>query len=214
MTFLIARAYSPAERSPFTSSHIFSIVASDKSVRYVFADQKRETKWGKRTEQLVKTLRIDRPSTAQEWLNVATRNMGTTEFILLESEDSIGSLSEAVKNERKSLNDSLEKRQTKSSKFNKADETAAREGSKLDELLYENPDLHPFLGGEDVEDFPQAYKEYVKFLVEQAGTKDLNPWLDPWLAGETENLDFSNGLVLYRDMPSIQTTTKEEKTNG
>jgi hypothetical protein len=213
MTFLIARAYSPTERSPYTRTHIFSIVASDNSVKYVFSDKKRETKWDKRAEQLVKTLRIERPSSAQEWIDVATRNMGSTEFVLLESEESIGSLAEAVKNERKSLTDSLEKRQTKSSKFNKADEMAAREGSKLDELLYENPDLHPFLGGEDVEDFPQAYKEYIKFLVEQAGTKDLNPWLEPWLAGDTENLDFSNGLVLYRDMPQLEKENDGEK-NG
>jgi hypothetical protein len=213
MTFLIARAYSPTERSPYTRTHIFSIVASDNSVKYVFADKKRETKWDKRAEQLVKTLRIERPSTSQEWIDVATRNMGSTEFVLLESEESIGSLAEAVKNERKSLTDSLEKRQTKSSKFNKAGEMATREGLKLDELLYENPDMHPFLSGEDVEEFPQGFKEYIKFLVQQAGTEDLNPWLEPWVAGETENLDFSNGLILYRDMPQLEKENDGEK-NG
>jgi hypothetical protein len=90
---------------------------------------------------------------------------------------------------------------------------ATREGLKLDELLYENPDMHPFLSGEDVEEFPQGFKEYIKFLVQQAGTEDLNPWLEPWVAGETENLDFSNGLILYRDMPQLEKENDGEK-NG
>jgi hypothetical protein len=87
-----------------------------------------------------------------------------------------------------------------------------RELSKLEDLVAEDPELLAFLNGEDVETIPQGYKEYIKFLVEQAGTEDLNPWLEPWVAGETENLDFSNGLILDRNTV-LQPITDEEKTN-
>ena len=86
--------------------------------------------------------------------------------------------------------------------------------STVNGLLIPVIELIAFLNGDDVEAVPQGFKEYIKFLVEQAGTEDLNPWLESWVAGDTENLTPTNGLILYRDMPSVLTTTEEKKTNG
>lgn len=205
MEFLVARAYNSSDKGqPLTSHHIFSIVASKNSVKYVFPDQKKEARWDKRAEQVVKSLGIERPDTPEGWLDVATQNMGVVEFVLLQAEDSIGSLTEAVKNERKSLVDSKEKVQTKSPIYSKVNEMMMREAGKLEELMENDPELEAFLRGDEVGEVPQSYKEYIKFLIEQAGTEDLNPWLEPWLAGDIENMDLSNGLVLYRDMDLIK----------
>jgi hypothetical protein len=213
MTFLVARAFNSSEKDLTSSHHIFSIVASKNSVKHVYPNKKDEAKWDKRVERLVKDLKIDRPNNSETWLDLATRNMSTTEFVLLETEDSISSLSEAVKNERKALEESKKGRDSKAPRYDKADEMAMRELSKLEDLMADDPELEAFLNGEDVKEIPQGYKEFIKFLVQQAGTEDLNPWLEPWLAGETENLNFNNGLVLDRNMV-LEPTTDEEKTNG
>jgi len=214
MAFLVARAYSSSSKDYEYGYHRFSIIASKNSVKHVYPNSKDEAKWDKRVERLIKDLEIDRPTSSEGWLDVATRNMSTIEFTVLETEDSVTSLSQAVKNERSSLLDAQKNKEFRAPKYGKADEMLMRELSKLEDLVVEDPELVAFLNGDDVEAVPQGFKEYIKFLVEQAGTEDLNPWLESWVAGDTENLTPTNGLILYRDMPSVPTTTEEEKTNG
>ena len=213
MAFLVARAYSSSSKDYEYGYHKFSIIATKNSVKHVYPNSKDESKWDKRVERLVKNLEIDRPTSPEGWMDVATRNMGTTEFTILETEDSVTSLGQAVKNERSSLLDAQKNKNNRAPKYGKTNEMLMRELSKLEDLVAEDPELLAFLNGEDVETIPQGYKEYIKFLVEQAGTEDLNPWLEPWVAGETENLDFSNGLILDRNTV-LQPITDEEKTNG
>jgi hypothetical protein len=105
--------------------------------------------------------------------------------------------------ERNSLLDAQKNKDGKAPEHGKANEMLMKDLSKLEDLVVEDPDLLAFLNGDDVEAIPQGFKEYIKFLVQQAGTEDLNPWLDAWVAGDTENLSPTNGLILNRDVPLI-----------
>ena len=213
MKFLVARAYSPSNNSPYLNHHKFSIVASDNSLKHVFPDSNEEAKWGKRVETLIKNLKIQRPTAAEAWINLARKNMTTVEFKLLETEESISSFSQAVENERKLLLKAREDKRLKAPKYSKSNEMLMREVFKIEELVAEDSELESFLNGDEVGAMPQGYKEYIKFLIQQAGTEDLNPWLEPWLAGESGNLDFSNGIILDRSV-LVNPTAERDIDNG
>jgi hypothetical protein len=213
MKFLVARAYSPSNNSPYLNHHKFSIVASDNSLKHVFSDANEEAKWGKRVEILIKNLKIQRPTTAEAWINLARKNMTTIEFKLSETEESISSFSQAVENERKLLLKAREDKRLKAPKYSKSNEMLMREVFKIEELVAEDSELESFLNGDEVGAMPQGYKEYIKFLIQQAGTEYLNPWLEPWLAGESGNLDFSNGIILDRNV-LVNPTAERDIDNG
>ena len=66
------------------------------------------------------------------------------------------------------------------------------------DILLSDPEFEAFSYGESDEMPEDAEKAFIVSMIDGAGTRDLNPWLEPWLAGQTKGLDFSKGLVLNR----------------
>jgi hypothetical protein len=68
----------------------------------------------------------------------------------------------------------------------------------MQDLLNSNAEINAFAHGESGTLSEESQKQFVTALIDSAGTRDLNPWLEPWLAGDTSG-DFSQGLVISRD---------------
>jgi hypothetical protein len=200
MAIKILRAYNSEHNNIYQGKHSFSVVITENSANYVFEDKNEEKIYDKRIERVLGMLKIEKPNTIDGWTAVVTYNMlslGFKEEMFSETSTK-NDIKKAISSERSLLEERKNlienKRNTNSLVYSKE----ARQQMLYNELLIVDKEFSKFVAGEEVEKIPESYKEYIHFLIREAGTEKLNPWLEPWLDGETdvEKLDMSRGIVL------------------
>jgi hypothetical protein len=169
--------------------HSFSIVASDTSARYIFPEGQEAFDGAERISRIIEARGGVKPTTVNGWLVVALFNLNSYVASENEPEKPYKTVRDAVNQEQKALK-----------------EPSGVSGLRLSEqkmniaadIMLEDPDFHAYSIGESDTISEDAEKAFIFSMIDAAGTRDLNPWLEPWLAGKTEGLDFSKGLVLNR----------------
>jgi len=170
--------------------HKFSIVASDSSVRYVFPEGREPFDGTQRTNKIIEVRGGITPKTVVGWLDIALFNLNSYIAKEFTPEKPFKSVKEAINQELKELKTDFSQQsglKPSEQKMNIAADT-----------LLEDPEFEAFAYGETDSISEDAEKAWILSMIDAAGTRDLNPWLEPWLAGQTEGLDFSKGLVLNR----------------
>lgn len=171
-------------------AHSFSIIASDTSVRYVFPEGQEAFDGADRISRIIEARGGVKPTTVNGWLNVALFNLNSYVAEEVVIDKPYKTVKDAVNSEQKALKE----RSLGSTGLRKSEQ---RMNIAADTLL-SDPEFEAFSYGESDEMPEDAEKAFIVSMIDGAGTRDLNPWLEPWLAGQTEGLDFSKGLVLNR----------------
>ena len=185
-------------------AHSLSIVASDTSVRYVFPEGQESFDGADRVNRIIEARGGVKPTTANGWLNIALFNLSSYVASEVEPEKPYKTVKDAVNQEQKALKEPLGVSGLRPSeqKMNIAADT-----------MLADPSFEAYSIGESDTVSEDAEKAFIFSMIDAAGTRDLNPWLEPWLAGQTEGLDFSKGLVLNRynvDYKYEEPETKEK----
>jgi hypothetical protein len=217
MAIKILRAYNVEHNNIYQGKHSFSVVITENSANYVFEDENEEKIYDKRIERVLGMLKIEKPNTIDGWVAVVTYNMSSLGFKeeIVSETSTKNDIKKAISSERSLLEERKNlienKRNTNSLVYSKE----ARQQMLYNELLIVDKEFSKFVAGEEVEKIPESYKEYIHFLIREAGTEKLNPWLEPWLDGETdvEKLDMSRGIVLDPIFVP-EPIQKEEEKNG
>lgn len=170
--------------------HSFSVVASDSSVRYVFPDGQEAFDGADRVNRIIDARGGVKPTTVEGWLDVALFNLSSYVAEEVVPDKPYKTVKDAVNSEQKAFKD----RELGSTGLRK---TEQKMNIAADTLLTD-PAFEAFSYGESDELPVDAEKAFITSMIDAAGTRDLNPWLEPWLAGKTEGLDFSKGLVLNK----------------
>lgn len=184
--------------------HSFSIVASDTSVRYVFPEGQESFDGTDRVNRIIEARGSVKPTTVNGWLDIALFNLSSYVASEVEPEKPYKTVKDAVNQEQKALKEPLGVSGLRPSeqKMNIAADT-----------MLADPSFEAYSIGESDTVSEDAEKAFIFSMIDAAGTRDLNPWLEPWLAGQTEGLDFSKGLVLNRynvDYKYEEPETKEK----
>jgi hypothetical protein len=169
--------------------HSFSIVASDTSVRYVFPEGQESFDGADRVNRIIEARGGVKPTTVNGWLGVALFNLNSYVASEIEPDKPYKTVKDAVNQEQKALKEpsGVSGLRPSEQKMNIAAD-----------IMLEEPEFHAYSIGESDAISEDAEKAFIFSMIDAAGTRDLNPWLEPWLAGQTEGLDFSKGLVLNR----------------
>jgi hypothetical protein len=171
-------------------AHSFSIIASDTSARYIFPEGQEAFDGAERISRIIEARGGVKPTTVNGWLNVALFNLNSYVAEEIFFDKPYKTVKDAVNSEQKALKE----RNLGSTGLRKSEQ---KMNIAADTLL-SDPDFEAFSYGESDEMPEDAEKAFIVSMIDGAGTRDLNPWLEPWLAGQTEGLDFSKGLVLNR----------------
>lgn len=189
---------------PFTgNSHVFSIVASDKEAVYVFPSNLKLFN-GEGQLKAAIDYRGETPKKVDDWLDTAKFNLDSYDFEPVTLSD-LDNIEDFVDAEQDVLDSEdrviIPARSISSIKMESAVNALMRSDEEIADYLVE-----PSRGiSED------KYKLIIATMIAAAGTIDLNPWLMPWLNGETnlKNMGF-NGLILVRpDAASGNTLSNE-----
>lgn len=186
--------------------HSFSVVASDSSARYVFPSGQEPFDGNERINKIIDFRGGTKPTSVEGWLSVALSNLDSYAAEDYAPEQPYKSVKDAVNSEQKAL----EEKSSGSSGLGRAEQ---RMNIAADNMLAD-PEIEAFSYGQLDSMSDDSEKAFIASMIDAAGTRDLNPWLEPWLAGDTENMDFSKGLVLNRfnlNYDYKEPATKEEK---
>lgn len=184
-------------------THKFSVVATDSSVEYVFPKNLDLFDGKARIQSLLK--RSEKPTDVDGWLALGLKNF--------ESFSAQGvSLPTDITNAKKAI--AAEKAEIDNEEVNSRvpllTPSEQRIAKASNDLLATDPDFEEFAEGGSEELPEESMKAHIAGMIDAAGTRDLNPWLEPWLNGELEDLDFSQGLVLSRPAPKQESLVAEE----
>jgi hypothetical protein len=180
-----------------SGGHKFSIVASDSSVRYVFPDNAEAFDSTERINRIIKSRKDSKPSNIDEWLDVALTNLNSYVAKEVTSDTPPKTVKAAVENEKTELNNP-EKIPVKNLSLPEQQMNNAADSFMTD------PEFESWANGETDELPEDAEKALILSMVEAAGTRDLNPWIDAWVRGEDiSGFDMSNGLVLRKTKENI-----------
>lgn len=160
--------------------HVFSIVASDSGVEYVFPSEIRMFDGEARIKELVKHSG-SAPKKAADWAKLASFNMSSFMFLHVGNEDDFESVKDAVEKEKEELNSAL--RSPNSSPATSAEQ---RIEIALSNLRDDDPEFAEYLDDLGYPLPEDKKKLFYATLISAAGTTDLNPWLVPWLNGEND----------------------------
>jgi hypothetical protein len=177
--------------------HKFSIVASDSSVRYVFPDNAEAFDSTERINRILKSRKDSKPSNTDEWLDVALTNLNSYVAKEVTSDTPPKTVKAAVETEKAELNNP-ENIPVKNLSLPEQQMNNAADSFMTD------PEFESWATGESNELPEDAEKALILSMVEAAGTRDLNPWIDAWVRGEDiSGFDMSNGLVLRKTKENI-----------
>jgi hypothetical protein len=169
--------------------HLVSIVATDEKARFVFPNNVSLFDGEEAIASYLETSGMKPPTTATEWANLAFYLLGPYGVQEVPAREEIFTFEAAVAAE----NNVLKQVGGFSQMLSQTDLT-----SGMQDLLNSNAEINAFAHGESGTLSEESQKQFVTALIDSAGTRDLNPWLEPWLAGDTSG-DFSQGLVISRD---------------
>jgi hypothetical protein len=184
-----------------TNKHLISIVASNKKAKFVFPNNISLFNGEEAITSFLEKSGMKPPTNATEWANLAFYLLGPYKVQEVPANKDIFTFEAAVAVEHNAL-----KRSGSSSEM--LSQTAVT--SAIQDLTNSNVEFNAFSYGETDVLSGESQKQFITSIIDAAGTRDLNPWLEPWLAGSTEDLDFSKGLVLNRDDKYEESETEEK----
>jgi len=184
-------------------THKFSVVATDSSVEYVFPKDLDLFDGKSRVKNLLK--RFEKPSDVDGWLSLGLKNFESFSARNVTIPAEIKDVKKAVAAEKTVIDDKEIK-----SKVPLLSPIEQRITQASNDLLATDPNFEEFAEGISEELPEESMKAHIAGMIDAAGTRDLNPWLEPWLNGELEDLDFSQGLVLSRPAPKQESLIAEE----
>lgn len=177
--------------------HVFSVVADDNSVQYVFPVDKQLFDGKSRIKRHTSDRTKSKPDNPNEWIKLAIKGLGSYEYAVVTHPESVDSVQKAVKEEKNAINS--EENASISSGKTRATPEQQNISSVVSNMMIENEEFASFVEGDLDELSDETAKQHITDLIVAAGTLDENPWLEPWLNGEDiESLDFSKGLVLNK----------------
>jgi hypothetical protein len=189
----VMRATDPYERN----THVFSVVASDSEVKYVFP-KKRNLFDSEGQIKFALGYFGKKPKDVDSWLDIAVFNLDSFDFKpYMPLDESLESFSDYVESEQEFLN-SIESNPLPSSV------PTQRISSAMMNLISSDDEIADYMFEPLTSDLSEEKRKLIiTTLIIAAGTQDLNPWLMPWLNGETD-LDAMgfDGLVLSRPFNS------------
>ena len=184
-------------------AHKFSVVATDSSVEYVFPKDLDLFDGKSRIQNLLK--RFEKPTDVDGWLSLGLKNFESfiAKNVIIPAE--VKNVKKAIAAEKAVIDD-------KDINFRVPLLTPSEQRitQASNDLLAIDPDFEEFAEGISEELSEESMKAHIAGMIDAAGTRDLNPWLEPWLNGELEDLDFSQGLVLSRPAPRQESLFAEE----
>lgn len=173
----VARAYDSMYGA---GNHAFSVIATDKWVEYVFPDGAPLFDADKQVDRLLSFVGDRKPTTSADWIRLGTSNFGTYTFSIVDMGET--SLKEVVSAEKERLDKQI----------------VSYENYKVSDQNIEKVVTDFYAKYPDGEAPESAMMKYLADLIDAAGTRDLNPWLDEWLeTGEYDEEDF-DGIILDR----------------
>ena len=184
-------------------THKFSVVATDSSVEYVFPKDLDLFDGKSRVKNLLK--RFEKPSDVDGWLSLGLKNFESFSARNVTIPAEIKDVKKAVAAEKTVIDDKEIK-----SKVPLLSPLEQRITQASNDLLATDSNFEEFAEGISEELSEESMKAHIAGMIDAAGTRDLNPWLEPWLNGELEDLDFSQGLVLSRPAPKQESLIAEE----
>lgn len=177
--------------------HKFSIVASDTSVRYVFPDGAEAFDSVERINRILDSRRGKKPNTVDEWLDVALTNLNSYVAKEVNTDTPPKTVKAAVETEKSELNS------PENSPAKKLSLAEQKMNNAAESFMSDN-DFADWAHGVSDELPEDAEKALIVSMVDAAGTRDLNPWLEPWLRGEdTSGFDMSKGLILRKTKENL-----------
>ena len=196
----------------FTNRHNYSLAANDEKVVYVSRPSMQET------NQLRHERRIDRlaqrfgtPTDADGWIRLALHNTGSFYTGQVQIPSEISSLEQVIAMEARelgSLPDPLGPFAgfpvtRKGSNLEVKSTAPDLAGQAAEKQLADDPEFNAWAHGQT--DFlpEDSEKRFIEEMVDAAGTRDLNPWLEDWLAGREIPEGAFDGLVLHRPGKSM-----------
>lgn len=184
-------------------AHKFSVVATDSSVEYIFPKDLDLFDGKSRIQNLLK--RFEKPTDVDGWLSLGLKNFESfsAKNVIIPAE--VKNVKKAIAAEKAVIDD-------KDINFRVPLLTPSEQRitQASNDLLAIDPDFEEFAEGISEELSEESMKAHIAGMIDAAGTRDLNPWLEPWLNGELEDLDFSQGLVLSRPAPRQESLFAEE----
>lgn len=184
-------------------THKFSVIATDSSVEYVFPENLDLFDGKSRVQSLLN--RFEKPTDVNGWLSLGLKNFESFSVRNVAIPAEVNDLKKAVAAEKAAIAD-----KEVNSKVPALTPTEQRMAQASNDLLAIDPDFEEFAEGGSEELSDESMKAHIAGMIDAAGTRDLNPWLEPWLSGELEDLDFSQGLVLSRPAPKQESLVAEE----
>jgi len=183
--------------------HKLSIVASDNSVRYIFPDNAEAFDGTERINRILDSRKGSKPSNTDEWLDVALTNLNSYVAKEVTPDTPLKTVKAAVDTEKTELN-STENVPARDISLSEQKMNNAADSFMTD------PSFESWATGETDELPEDAEKALILSMVDAAGTKDLNPWIDAWVRGEDiSGFDMSNGLVLRKTKENIDNILPE-----
>lgn len=173
---LIARAYDSMYGG---GEHKFSVVATDSSVHYVFGSGSEPFNADARINRILKFVGDNKPISVDRWLALGTANLGTYAFTTFDTE--LTSLDDAIESEKELIESVV---------------VVPKLTTEEQNIIAANIDFE--VNNEDLES-EDAIKRHIVAMVDAAGTRDLNPWIEDWLAGEEIDDEDFDGLILERE---------------
>jgi len=190
-SFVVIRGY---DFMSGNGRHSFSIIADDKSVKYVFPKDSELFDGDSRVKSLLE--KNNKPNKANEWIKLAIQGLKSYDLREVNYPEDKASILDALSTEKTAL-DSEENQKV----LVGTGQTPEKQdySSAFEDMMANNQEFADFVSGNSESLSDETMKQHITDLIVAAGTLDQNPWLEPWLNGqEFENLDFSNGLVLNK----------------
>jgi hypothetical protein len=177
-------------------NHVFSVVATNKSAEYVYPKDMPSSFDKKRIDRIIAQKGFRTPTTPSGWLEVALTNTGSysVSTVTLDPKK-IKSGKAAISAEKEILN---------SIDSNYVPPTNQSINSSMDELLAKDPEIEKSMDSSQETLSEQGMKRFIETMVDAAGTRDENPWLEGWLAGDNSNLEDLSGRVVLTRTPKDQ----------
>jgi hypothetical protein len=172
-----------------------------------------------RIERLIQ--RFGKPSDADGWIRLALNNTGSFYTGQVQIPAGITTVEQVVAMEAEELG-SLPDPLGASAGFpvtRKASNTVSKStapdpaGLAAEKQLADDPEFNAWAHGQTDFLSEDSEKRFIEEMIDAAGTRDLNPWLDDWLAGREIPEGAFDGLVLHRPSEPSQVKGIDQPRN-
>jgi hypothetical protein len=206
----------------YRNTHNYSLVANDEKVVFVSRPSMQESNQSsheRRIERLMQ--RFGAPTDADGWIRLALHNTGSFYTGQVQIPVGISTVEQLIAMEAEELGSLPDPLGSfagfpvtrKASNLGSKSTAPDLAGRAADKQLADDPEFNEWAHGKT--DFlpEDSEKRFIQEMIDAAGTRDLNPWLDDWLAGREIPEGAFDGLVLHRPIENSQVDEAEQPRN-